>query len=471
MGLEVLLILALSLSATAHVSSKLGDFLDIVRQRGNGNEIAQCPCVIHKESGKCIVYNSRYQATNIEEAMFTFHDLTSPLEAELDMVSFSCKTPQCQQCFSLLYYHLVDNGIVEKDFRPVTQLLPRRAVRPSLCPRYRFLKDVNIPPLPELVPPHVQTMIVNGLQNAGKPIPQGIAMRPWPGRFDQFGPQQQQQQQEQQQQRQQQQQRIMTPPQQNGGQGPSAGWVWNPLTKRWQFLSPSTFGDGAERYLVRTVLLEKTDGFGDCRIAARLGGACSRNMVEWVSPRHRSRDATKPYTQFVYLFATRDTNATSPIAVPSSGAPQTLVNQHLSPWNGHDGRYTIPYGRQKSTWQHQGQQLQPAQSLGDDGFVPSPTSFGGYGKRKKRAAKQSIVGSRFIIGCSNRGESDDNLLALCGSCWAWRELPEDYFPRLLNELSCKEDDFCLSGALSSSRYAVLPDAVSDASPHDTYRMG
>ncbi|EYC38321.1 hypothetical protein Y032_0725g1861 [Ancylostoma ceylanicum] len=165
------------------------------------------------------------------------------------------------------------------------------------------------------------------------------------------------------------------------------------------------------------------------------------------------------------------TNATSPIAVPSSGAPQTLVNQHLSPWNGHDGRYTIPYGRQKSTWQHQGQQLQPAQSLGDDGFVPSPTSFGGYGKRKKRAAKQSIVGSRFIIGCSNRGESDDNLLALCGSCWAWRELPEDYFPRLLNELSCKEDDFCLSGALSSSRYAVLPDAVSDASPHDTYRMG
>ncbi|RCN44127.1 hypothetical protein ANCCAN_09901 [Ancylostoma caninum] len=144
MGLKVLLILVASLSATAHVSSKLGDFLDIVRQRGEGNKIAQCPCVIHKESGKCIVYNSRYQATNIEEAMFTFHDLTSPLEAEPDVVSFSCKTQQCQHCFSLLYYHLVDNGIVEKSFRPVTQLLPRSAVRPSLCPRYRFLKDVNV---------------------------------------------------------------------------------------------------------------------------------------------------------------------------------------------------------------------------------------------------------------------------------------------------------------------------------------
>ncbi|RCN44126.1 hypothetical protein ANCCAN_09900 [Ancylostoma caninum] len=138
-------------------------------------------------------------------------------------------------------------------------------------------------------------------------------------------------------------------------------------------------------------------------------------------------------------------NATSPISAPSSGAPQTFVNQQLSPWNGPESRYTIPYGRQKSTWQNQGQHLQPAQNVGDEGFVPSPASFGGYGKRKKRAAKQSIVGSRFIIGCSNRGESDDNLLALCGSCWAWRELPEDYFPRLLNELSCKENDFCLSG--------------------------
>ncbi|VDP12613.1 unnamed protein product [Heligmosomoides polygyrus] len=41
-------------------------------------------------------------------------------------------------------------------------------------------------------------------------------------------------------------------------------------------------------------------------------------------------------------------------------------------------------------------------------------AFGGYGKRKRRASKQSIVGSRFVIGCSNRGESEDNMLALCG---------------------------------------------------------
>ncbi|VDO41817.1 unnamed protein product [Haemonchus placei] len=65
-------------------------------------------------------------------------------------------------------------------------------------------------------------------------------------------------------------------------------------------------------------------------------------------------------------------------------------------------------------------------------------------ERKRRATKPSIVGTRFIIGCSSRGESEDNMLALC-SCWAWRQLPEDYFPRLINELTCKEDDFCLSG--------------------------
>ena len=32
-----------------------------------------------------------------------------------------------------------------------------------------------------------------------------------------------------------------------------------------------------------------------------------------------------------------------------------------------------------------------------------------------------------------------------GTCWTWRELPDDYFPRILNELSCQEGDYCLSG--------------------------
>ena len=45
------------------------------------------------------------------------------------------------------------------------------------------------------------------------------------------------------------------------------------------------------------------------------------------------------------------------------------------------------------------------------------------------------------------GESapDDGGLSLCSQCWAVRILPDDYFPRLINELTCHADSACLSG--------------------------
>ncbi|KAK6760140.1 hypothetical protein RB195_021590 [Necator americanus] len=325
MGLKFILILAISLSANALFLSTLGDFLNIVHQHSKGNKIEQCPCVIHPASGKCIVYDPRYQAATLEEAMHTFLDLTSPPDPQLDVVAYTCTTVECQHCFGLLYYHLLDIGVINKDFRPVTHALPRYMLQKNLCPRYRFLKHINIPPLPQLIPPHVRTMIINGLQRAGIPLPEGIATETFMDRIGQFGPEQPQQQHQ-----------ISPTSQQNGGLGFVGGWMWNPQTGQWQ-----------------------------------------QSAFE----------------------------------------------------NGEDKSMHVP----------------PADNFMPGNFIPPQVPLGGYGKRKKRAAKQAIVGSRFIIGCSNRGESDDSLLALCGSCWAWRELPEDYFPRLLNELSCKENDFCLSG--------------------------
>ncbi|WKY15454.1 hypothetical protein Q1695_000718 [Nippostrongylus brasiliensis] len=347
MGRKLLLIVTIPILASCHVLSRLADFQDIVRQRKNGNNIAQCPCVLHPESGRCIVYNSRYQASNLEEAMLAFHDLTTHNEpnADRDSISFSCRTTECLHCFGLLYYRLFDLGLIEKDFRPVTQVLQRNELRPSLCSRYRFLVDPKVPAVP-FTPPYVQSVIESGLRNAGK-LPQD-----WQNKFEQFGSQSTQ----------------------RGSTGeffhrcavrprPCRGWEWNPQTKQWE--------------------------------------------------------------QTAYD--------------PSQAQQQTFTPQQGdSEWNGKsqqyiDNRYNTHHdSRRQGQWQSRG-------------FVPSPMGFGGYGRRKRRAAKQSLVGSRFIIGCSNRGESEDNMLALCGSCWAWRQLPDDYFPRLLNELSCKEDDFCLSG--------------------------
>uniref|UniRef100_A0AC34RIC4 Uncharacterized protein n=1 Tax=Panagrolaimus sp. JU765 TaxID=591449 RepID=A0AC34RIC4_9BILA len=74
-------------------------------------------------------------------------------------------------------------------------------------------------------------------------------------------------------------------------------------------------------------------------------------------------------------------------------------------------------------------------------------------KRKKRSTpnvndRDHIIGNRFVISCVEKGdaESDDtDFLNLCTACWTWRKLPDDYFPQILNELVCQENDFCLSG--------------------------
>uniref|UniRef100_A0A915CDI8 Uncharacterized protein n=1 Tax=Parascaris univalens TaxID=6257 RepID=A0A915CDI8_PARUN len=87
----------------------------------------------------------------------------------------------------------------------------------------------------------------------------------------------------------------------------------------------------------------------------------------------------------------------------------------------------------------------------DDGtaFGVAP-SFTWLRKSKRQAMGDRILGNRFVIGCVERGESESDesdMLTLCGACWTWRQLPEDYFPRLVNELVCKQgaDGYCLSG--------------------------
>uniref|UniRef100_A0A7E4ZYN4 Uncharacterized protein n=1 Tax=Panagrellus redivivus TaxID=6233 RepID=A0A7E4ZYN4_PANRE len=72
----------------------------------------------------------------------------------------------------------------------------------------------------------------------------------------------------------------------------------------------------------------------------------------------------------------------------------------------------------------------------------------GFGRKKRAADSSKILGNRFIISCVERGDSENEeteYINLCTACWTWRQLPADYFPRLINELVCNENDFCLSG--------------------------
>lgn len=60
-----------------------------------------------------------------------------------------------------------------------------------------------------------------------------------------------------------------------------------------------------------------------------------------------------------------------------------------------------------------------------------------------------VLGTRYGLACTKKGVEETTgatTVSLCSSCWVWRELPPNYFPRYINELICDEsDNACLSG--------------------------
>ncbi|CAJ0942665.1 unnamed protein product, partial [Mesorhabditis belari] len=135
----------------------------------------QCPCLRATNSNTCLPYDTRFQATTLDEAMLSFPDLsidrneTTPEEplhivlanekvhgvgttyvsTELHMYSqittVGCTTPECQKCQDDLRIKLEQIGI-----RPGVGLLTtpvdinsinnNNANNVTFCPRYRFTK-------------------------------------------------------------------------------------------------------------------------------------------------------------------------------------------------------------------------------------------------------------------------------------------------------------------------------------------
>lgn len=61
------------------------------------------------------------------------------------------------------------------------------------------------------------------------------------------------------------------------------------------------------------------------------------------------------------------------------------------------------------------------------------------------------IGHSFPIQCYKRGEeiNKDGMVRLCDVCWSWRQMPPNYHPRMINELTCNTDLACLSGKESN----------------------
>ncbi|CAD5222332.1 unnamed protein product [Bursaphelenchus xylophilus] len=84
----------------------------------------------------------------------------------------------------------------------------------------------------------------------------------------------------------------------------------------------------------------------------------------------------------------------------------------------------------------------------------------------------TLIGTRYNLSCTTKGSapdgsSDSGLLSLCSKCWAWRQLPANYFPQFINELICHDGDTdCLSGyGMCNSGERLL-----EVLRNDTYKL-
>uniref|UniRef100_A0AC34F1W6 Uncharacterized protein n=1 Tax=Panagrolaimus sp. ES5 TaxID=591445 RepID=A0AC34F1W6_9BILA len=141
-------------------------FLELIRQRFDGNAVQQCPCVIPSGSDKCIAYDPRYSAISVEEAVVAFSDLTAdnfdtnPYRRD----DYNCTTDQCIQCTALLFYRLKEINFIPRNYMSrfnfdIPQL---QELRPQSCKRLWMTRRRHLLAPPLATPDYVRKLIEEG---------------------------------------------------------------------------------------------------------------------------------------------------------------------------------------------------------------------------------------------------------------------------------------------------------------------
>ncbi|KAH7719040.1 CBN-PQN-37 protein [Aphelenchoides avenae] len=143
-------------------------FMELVRQRSQGNQVQQCPCVRLPGVDKCITYDARFQASNLEEAMIAFVDLSMDPRIHdqrigvITPATFQCATQECRQCVGMLSARLRQVGLLRRELNFPFAVPPPEQLLPGACLRLRMSRSVpNFPP-PANPPGFVREMIAAG---------------------------------------------------------------------------------------------------------------------------------------------------------------------------------------------------------------------------------------------------------------------------------------------------------------------
>uniref|UniRef100_A0A7E4ZRM6 Uncharacterized protein n=1 Tax=Panagrellus redivivus TaxID=6233 RepID=A0A7E4ZRM6_PANRE len=494
-------------------------FNEILRQRTEGVEVKQCPCISLPGTNRCISYDSRFQAASLEEAILAFVDTSMnpslfddhvgpPLVSFLAASAFTCATPACRQCAALLSLRVRQVGISTTLPNFGFPLPDINDLDPSQCRRLRLSRSVPARPAPVQVAAYMTQAIESGLSfldrtrnNAprsafGQAVDAVIALsKQFRGRafveavLGQAGsaaaatsragagdsrsstsgnapP-------------------GMAPPNPvgppNGNPGNGNGRGSGRPRPRWPTNMPAP--------VVRP-LLRRMQNRNPQQRPQQNGQQPGSQVSPPQQGRRPNQFQPQPQDQqFVQSPQPQINQQQSQQFVPQSPGFQQQGQQQgqqfvPQPQGGFQqggqsgGQGGFQQGGQGGFQQggqggfQQGGQFFPQQPpnvfqqagmLGAQqpltagivhqgvesaisNFVPNPGSFGQA--PPSGSGSGSSTGNRFIISCVERGDSENeetDYINLCTACWTWRQLPADYFPRLINELVCNENDFCLSG--------------------------
>uniref|UniRef100_A0A915PZE7 Uncharacterized protein n=1 Tax=Setaria digitata TaxID=48799 RepID=A0A915PZE7_9BILA len=429
----------------------LAAFDNLLEQRIRGNIVPQCPCVIKPGTNKCIAYDSRYQAASIEEALVAFRDVTMdddiflPPDVILRNISlqiddydddddddsvenptksstslrnislqiddydddddddsvenptksstsnadvFACRSLECQTCAAILLRRIKQMGMVPMDVK-LSIKLPE-TFDPRHCPRIRFIRPVVMPTVPQ-ESPFMGQLMDRGLRYAG-------ILRPGQPIF-------------------------FTPARRNRSRSTTRRPP--PLPPR--IPRPPSLPQLPQRSRLVLPPLQPQPPLAPPPPPPQLPLPPPLSLRLPPLPQPLSPQPAVPVVP-----PPRAVVPASPTSVISTPVQRQFHSQLFQPSN------LLEYASPRPWF--------PGYNAEIGGRHRSERKKSK--KRIKRRADPPVLGTRYVISCMQHGEADDDgMLALCSTCWTWRKLPSDYFPPLINELVCGQDNdgHCLSG--------------------------
>uniref|UniRef100_A0A914Y562 Uncharacterized protein n=1 Tax=Panagrolaimus superbus TaxID=310955 RepID=A0A914Y562_9BILA len=105
------------------------------------NPSQQCPCITVPGMPGCLQFDSRLQATTLDEAMNSFTDLTleESQKVEEEKNDIDCTTKQCKTCKEYLKKKLKDIGMLPAS--TITSLTANSTVQ---CSKYNFVRKGDV---------------------------------------------------------------------------------------------------------------------------------------------------------------------------------------------------------------------------------------------------------------------------------------------------------------------------------------